>query len=238
MTKEEEKLFDENDKPLTKEQIKAQRRDSKNKAKQIKYYQNYFIIAILSFLALVFLPMLGTDGDVEYQIPDTFAGFVIWLLSKVAVIILNLMIFGQFIKQAKINVRDHELYIEAERLLNLIGLNKKIKYYHPQVYIDKMKKEKRVTVLITSTLSIFGFTPALLQFDWVTFLSYLFTVVTCVMFGWITMLDTEDLWTYQYIKYARQEYDKWLEEQNKIETQESLENELYNSNGGSNGSKT
>lgn len=213
--REDEELLEEEDEELLSDKEKFEK-----KAKDLKYYQNYAIIILLSIISLFFLPMLGSDGNLKFDIPNTFLGIMIWLISKFSVIILNILIFDQFVKQAKNNVRNHPLYLEAERLLALIGRQDETIYYHPTKYINDMRKEKKIKVLITSTISVFCLGNAFLRFSWPVFLSYAFTISTCIIFGWITMLDTEDIWTYTYIKYAKQEYNNYIKSQERIDNLE------------------
>lgn len=200
-----------------KDSFKEDRQSFKENMKTLKFYQNYIIIVILSIIAVFFLPMLGSSGDLCFKVPSTFAGWIVWLASKFSIIILNVMLFSQFIKQAKINVRDDPRFLEAERLLSEIGYLDKEIYYHPLIYIEAMTKKKKISLLITSAISIFGLTNAILTFDWVTLLTYLFTVSIALIFGWISMADTEDIWTITYLKFAKQEYNKNIIQQTEEE---------------------
>ena len=53
---------------------------------------------------------------------------------------------------------------------------------------------------ISSILGVFGLTQAILSFDWVAMLTYFFTVVFGLVFGWITMNEVEYYWTNTYYK--------------------------------------
>lgn len=74
----------------------------------------YIVIAILSLLALTFLPLLGTTVGLELNIPTTTAGWIVYVVTKLIVCVLNMMIFHSFVKQAKINVRNNKNYKEAQ----------------------------------------------------------------------------------------------------------------------------
>ena len=63
----------------------------------------YIVIAILSLLALTFLPLLGSTVGLALNIPTTIAGWIVYVVTKLIVCVLNMMIFHSFVKQAKIN---------------------------------------------------------------------------------------------------------------------------------------
>lgn len=84
---------------------------------KVRQYTNYVIIAIVSFIALVFLPMLGSTVGLGWNIPDTTVGWVVWVAVKVIVATLNVLIFHCFMEQAKVNVRNNDNYTRARAIL-------------------------------------------------------------------------------------------------------------------------
>lgn len=179
-------------------------------------YQNYIIIAILSLISVFFLPMLGSELGIGFILPNTEAGWIVWILTKLCIVVVNILIFDQFVKQAKVNVRDNEQFKKAEEILNdteepeeeLLPANK---------YISKLYLKKGVSLMITTVLSIFGLTQAILTFDWVSMLTYLFTIAMALVFGWITMNEVEEIWTDKHYKYA-------LKKQKEKELNKEIEN--------------
>ena len=86
------------------------------------------------------------------------------------------MKLDQFIKQAKVNVRNDEHFIEANEYY--YAKTEEEEYLPaPKEYISSLYKKKGITNTITSALSVFGLTSAILSFDWVSMLTYLFTIV-------------------------------------------------------------
>lgn len=177
-----------------------------------RLYQNYIIIGVLSLISVFFLPMLGTEVGIGFKVPNTAAGWVVWSLTKLCIVAINIMLLDQFIKQAKVNVKDDEHFIEANE------------YYYsktedeeylpaPKEYISSLYRKKGITTTITSALSVFGLTSAILSFDWISMLTYLFTIVFGLVFGWITMNNVEDYWTDTY--YRRYKRDKAQEQAKK-----------------------
>lgn len=177
-----------------------------------RLYQNYIIIGVLSLISVFFLPMLGTEVGIGFKVPNTAAGWVVWTLTKLCIVIINIMLLDQFIKQAKVNVRNDEHFIEANEYY--YAKTEEEEYLPaPKEYISSLYKKKGITNTITSALSVFGLTSAILSFDWVSMLTYLFTIVFGLVFGWITMNNVEDYWTDTY--YRRYKRDKAQEQAKK-----------------------
>lgn len=170
--------------------------------KQWKLYQNYAIIGILSCLTVFFMPMLGSSIGLGLKLPNTLAGWLIYITTKVCVVIINIMIFDQFVKQGKVNVKNDPKYLEAESIL-LLEDRKDEPILPAQVLLRKMYRSKMTTTAIFTVLGVFGFTNALLTFDWVSMISYLFTIIMGLIFGWAAMNQAEEIWTDKHYKYAK-----------------------------------
>ena len=165
-----------------------------------RLYQNYIIIAILSFVSVVILPLFGSQVGVGFILPDTTAGWVVYFVTKSAIVAINVLIFDQFMRQAKVNVRDNELYIKAEALL--LYANDDEELLPTTELIAKMYRSKIVSTIIFSILGVFGFTQAILTFDYVQMLSYTITIVIALVFGWVSMNQAEEIWTVHHYKWA------------------------------------
>lgn len=177
-----------------------------------RFYQNYIIIGILSLISVFFLPMLGTEIGLGFNVPNTPAGWIVWVLTKLCIVVINVLLLDQFIKQAKINVRDNEKFKEADKYYLSKQETEEEYLPSPKEFISKLYKHKGITTTITSALSVFGLTSAILVFDWVSMLTYFFTIVFGLIFGWMTMNNVEEYWTDTYFRrYMR---DK-LQENNK-----------------------
>lgn len=170
---------------------------------KFKLYQGYFIIAILSLICIFFLPLLGSEIGLSFAFPTTAAGWLIWIVSKLAVIIINLLLFDQFVRQAKINIKDEEKFIEAQKIFNELETPEEEHLPSPQEFLGKLYRTKGTKTVIGSVLSVVAFSSAILTFNWVTMLTYLFTIVGGIIFGWITMITVEDYWTDTYYKLAQ-----------------------------------
>ena len=197
-----------------------------------RQYQNYIIIAILSFISVFFLPMLGSSLGIGFNIPNTIAGWIVWVLTKMCIVVVNILIFDQFVKQAKVNVRDNEQFKKAEEILN--NIKEEAEELKPaKEYIAALYRKKGITLAITTVLSIFGLTNAILSFDWVSMLTYIFTIVMALIFGWITMNEVEEVWTDKHYKYALKVQKENLEKEieNVRNTEEQSNNSVEKSSG-------
>ena len=199
---------------------------------KIKQSLYYIIIGVVSFIALVFLPMIGSTVGLGWNIPDTTVGWIVWVGSKIIVSTLNVLIFHCFMCQAKINVKDNENYKKAREILTDVNL-KEIKPRSPGKWKAEQYGKKGVTIFITSSLAVVALTQAVLTFDYISMLTYLFTIIMGLIFGILQMKTAEEYWTREYLEYAlyRQELALVQAEQDSStvtqeNTQSPLESEL------------
>lgn len=168
---------------------------------KIKQSLYYIIIGVVSFIALIFLPMIGSAVGLGWNIPDTTVGWVVWVGSKLIVSTLNVLIFHCFMCQAKINVKDNENYKKAREILTDVNL-KEIKPRSPGKWNAEQYGKKGVTIFITSSLAVVALTQAVLTFDYISMLTYLFTIIMGLIFGILQMKTAEEYWTREYLEYA------------------------------------
>ena len=169
---------------------------------KLRQWMYYFIIGIVSMISLCFLPMLGSTIGLSWNLPNTTVGWIVWVVTKLIVAVLNVLIFHCFMKQAKVNIKDNEQYLEAKKLLRELDEGKEFIPRSPNKYISKQYKTKGVTIFFTTGLSTIALTQALLTFDYVTMLTYLFTIVMGLIFGVMSMKTAEDYWTEEFYEYA------------------------------------
>jgi hypothetical protein len=155
--------------------------------------------------------MFGSQVGVGFVLPNTAAGWIVYFVTKSAIVAINVLIFDQFMRQAKVNVRDNELYLKAEAML--LDAHEDEKLLPTSELIAKMYRSKIVSTIIFSILGVFGFTQAILTFDYVQMLSYTITIVIALVFGWVSMNQAEEIWTVHHYKWALKK--KTEEEANK-----------------------
>ena len=109
--------------------------------------------------------------------------------------------FDCFRKQAKLNIKDNSKYKEACNIL--IKEIKKQTIRSPQRYLGTTWAKKGTTIFLSSLLATVALTQALLQYDWISMLTYLFTIVMGVIFGVIQMKNDEIYWTDEFYLYAK-----------------------------------
>lgn len=200
---------------------------------KVKQYLNYIIIGIVSLIALVFLPMLGSTVGLGWNIPNTTVGWIVWVAVKLIVATLNVLIFYCFMQQAKVNVKDNENYKRARDIL-INQKEKEVLPKSPNKWNSQQYIRKGTIIFLTTGLSTIALTQAILSFDYVSMLTYLFTIVMGLIFGVLQMKTAEEYWTDEYLQYAlmkerelNQEANKDLQEDNtdKVNIPEKAEGE-------------
>lgn len=169
-----------------------------DKVKQGLYY---VIIAVVSVLCLVFLPMIGSEVGMNWDLPTTPVGWIIWVVVKLIVAAINVLLFHCFMEQAKLNVKDNPNYKRANEMLYKIAP----KVYKPRSPKEWNKKEysvKGVSIFVTTMLSAVALTQAILSFDYMSMLTYLFTIIMGIIFGIVQMKKAEVYWTQEYYDFA------------------------------------
>lgn len=172
----------------------------------------YCIIGIISLIALFFLPALGSSVGIGLALPATVAGWIVYIVTKVIIAVINILIFHCFRLQGKLNVAKHEDYIKAKKLLRDGGKTKNVIPLSPSQWNKSQWLSKGTTLFITSILSVFALTQAVLSFDWIAMLTYLFTIIMGLIFGILQMKKEEEYWTVGYLEYAEYITNNNLEE--------------------------
>ena len=205
------------------EQIEQNRDSVKQSLKQGMYY---IIIAVISFISVVFLPMLGSTLGLGWKLPDTTAGWVVWGASRAIVATINVLLFHSFMEQAKLNIKDDEHYKEAQDILVKVK-KKEHKPKSPAQWNAAQYGKKGVSLFLASAMSVVAIGQAVLSYEWATALAYLFTLGMGIIFGIMQMKKAETYWTTEYYEYAlmkkRMEEEQQIAEQSE-QTQKTEEN--------------
>lgn len=202
-----------------KEDDQIEQRDSvKQSLKQGMYY---IIIAVISFISVVFLPMLGSTLGLGWKLPDTTAGWVVWGASRAIVATINVLLFHSFMEQAKLNIKDDEHYKEAQDILVKVK-KKEHKPKSPAQWNAAQYGKKGVSIFLASAMSVVAIGQAVLSYEWATALAYLFTLGMGIIFGIMQMKKAENYWTTEYYEYALMK--KRMEEEQQIAEQSEQTN--------------
>lgn len=196
---------------------------------EIKKYLYYGLVAVISLVVLIFVPMIGSDTELGFALPKTPAAWAIYIVTKLLIATLNVLIFYCFMEQAKINVRDNEDYKKANEILKKIRI-KEIIPRSPNKWNTQQWTTKGVTIFLSTALSTIALTNAILTYDYMSLLTYLLVITMGVIFGILQMKSAEAYWTNEYYQYAL--YYQDLISQKKITKKEidkclqSMENNL------------
>ena len=199
-------------------QIEQDKDSVKQSLKQGMYY---IIIAVISFISVVFLPMLGSTLGLGWKIPNTTAGWVVWGASRAIVATINVLLFHSFMEQAKLNIKDDEHYKEARDILVKVK-KKEHKPKSPAQWNAAQYGKKGVSLFLASAMSVVAIGQAVLSYEWATALAYLFTLGMGIIFGIMQMKKAETYWTTEYYEYALMK--KRMEEEQQIAEQSEQTN--------------
>lgn len=178
----------------------------------------YIIVFIISLVSLIFLPFFGSEIGMAFNFPNTAAGWVVYITQQVLMSIVNVLIFHSFVCQAHVNVRDNENYKKARDIFHSF----ENKEYIPLTLEQFNRKEygvKAVWIAIGTLMGGFALTQAILSYDYLRALAYLFTIIFGVLFGIIEMKKYESYLTYDYylsaLYFLKKQEEKRLEEEAK-----------------------
>lgn len=183
-------------------------------------YLYYILIGVLSFISLVFLPMLGSELGMSFNFPTTTAGWFVYITSQLIAAVINVLIFHSFICQAKLNIKDNDNYKKAVELLR----NNKEKTYVPRSLARFNMREygvKGLTIFLGSILATVAIGEAILTYNYVKLISYLLVIIMGIIFGILEMKKYEEYYITEYLDYA-----EMIERQRHEETVEIFEEEL------------
>lgn len=162
----------------------------------------YILVGILSIASIIIFPLIGfQDVDISTVFPTTLIGWIIWLLIRCLLVVLNILIFANLVSQAKINVRNNKKYIEATEILLKKKQNKQI--LSPQMYYKRLYAGKGVSLALTTIASLFAIGGSILTYDYMLLAATGFTILISIIFGLMTMKSTEGYLTTDYWIYAK-----------------------------------
>ena len=198
--------------------------DSTKIKENISYYLNYFIIGIVSFVAVIIIPFISKSVlGMNINIPKTPAEWIIFIISNLTVATVNVTLFACFRMQAKVNIKNDKNFIKANEILQKVSNKVKIPR-SPSKYNLQINSKKTVSIFISSLFATFAFSQAILGFDVETCLGSAITVIMGIVFGLIQMKKDEEYWTEEYLQYAF--YVEKLKENNDDKT-EVLDNDNH-----------
>lgn len=182
------------------------------KSKILDLYLYYILVGLLSFVALVFLPFFGSEVGMGFTFPTTPAGWIVYIAQQALMSLVNILIFHSFVCQSYVNVKDNTNYIKAKDILNSYD-NKEYVPLTLQQFNRKEYGKKGVAIFLGTMLGGFALTQAILSYDYIRMLAYLFTIIFGVIFGIYEMKKYEEYLTDEYLKSALYYQRKKAEEE-------------------------
>lgn len=181
---------------------------------KLRQYIYYILIFVISFLVLVFLPMIGTDLDMGFKFPETPAAWTVFVVTKSITAFVNVMLFYCFNQQALLNVKNDERYKKANEILGKLDIKKVYKPRSPRAYNFRLYAGKGTSVFLSSILSTFALSQAILTYDWISLLTYSLVILFGIIFGFISMYASMDYWTTEFPLYAEMMKENNIKETN------------------------
>lgn len=169
-----------------------------------KLYQFYIIAGIVSLVMLFFIPMIGSDFTLTWSFPTSAGGWVVYITSKLLAVGLNFVIFHCFVCQAKTNSKDHPNYIKACEILQQQDIVKELKPRSPKQFFGEVYGKKGTMLAISTLVAALTLSQAVLSFDFITFLTHLFTLLFGLGAGVFQMNQVELFWQEEYLQYAQE----------------------------------
>ena len=198
---------------MTNEEIRRKQEAKEKGYETLKQYFNYGIVAITSMVVLIVAPALESAITGELNYPDTLQGWIFWAVGRVAVTVLNLVIFIALDNQSEINARNNENYIKAKEILSSDKKQQKIARSPKQVKRHDLLA-KIPFIIIGSAATLIALSQIILSYSLATLISYIFTVVMDIIWAVWHMIQKEvGYWSDEYLRYALrvQEEQKALE---------------------------
>ena len=173
--------------------------DIKLKLKQGVYY---ILVALLSITALIVFPMLDSSSLTFMDaFPHTPTGWTLWCIERTLIVVMNLLILTLFVKQARVNVKDDENFKKANEILASFK-PKQYKPISPAQYYSKLYARKGVTLAITTLASLIAIGDAIINYNYLLLIATAVTILFAIVFGVISMKDTELYLTTDYLTWA------------------------------------
>lgn len=179
---------------------------------KLRIYTYYILIAILSLLSVVVFPILNSTANIANTFPKDPTGWTMYILIRALVVLMNMLIFTNFLAQAKLNVKDDSNFKKANEIL----CRCKGKEYHPrspQKYLGQTWAVKGSFLIVTTIASLFVIGNAILNYDYMILIATIFSVIVSIVFGIMTMRRVELYYVGEYLDYALSiEKEKEIEE--------------------------
>lgn len=173
--------------------------------KMINDYAYYVMIVLISLLVSFVPPLVmgSVVGNLQTVLPKTPVAWVVWIILNVSTAIGNVAILVFFKLQAKKNSVSHPNYIKANEILNRLAGRKEVFIPRsPRAMNAKEYSTKVLCIMISTVASFFTISALMINFQVMTLISCLLSMIITIIISWTTMLKNEEYWTEEYLLYA------------------------------------
>ena len=199
---------------MTNEEIRQRQETKQKNYETFKQYFNYGVVAIVSMLTLMVAPALESAISGKLSYPDTAQGWIFWAIGRIAITVINLVIFTALDKQSEVNAKNNENYIRAKQILESNEAQQRIALSPKQIK-TKTYLSKIPFIILGSAASLVALSQIIFNYNLATLISYIFTVAMDIAFAIWHMIDKEvNYWSDEFLRYALQQ-QKATEAQNK-----------------------
>lgn len=181
-----------------------------------KQYMYYGIISALVVVALVFLPMLDTNGAMGFSMPETTLGIIAYVVIRCIVGVITFLIFISFDEQGKVNILEDERYKQAYNKL-LVARDKDYIPISPSLYKLRTRGLKGITLSVSMIGTAFIIIECALSYNYSILIAYALTIFMSVITGVFQMMKSSTYWVEEFPRWV----DYHLEE---IALKEDIEN--------------
>lgn len=169
--------------------------------KIFKQYIYYLIMFLASVIVLGVAPFLGSTANLESNFPNTAAGWIVWITIRIMMAVINVVIFYCFMQQGKLNIKDDPKFLEAKRILAVENTKQKPPR-NPKTWEKNAYIKKALIIIVATLIAGIGISQAIISYDYIALISYIFTILMGLIFGLIQMKNAEFYWTDEYYEYA------------------------------------
>lgn len=165
----------------------------------------FIIIGLISLLAIIIPPLVNgcLNSDITLNFPKNMEGWILWGLLNGGTALGNVSLLILFKAQAKKNARNHPNFIKANEILNRLAGKKEVFIPRSPAKMNIQDYSKKITTILLSTVaSSIVLTSVVINFDWLTLLSCILSVLISLCVSWIAMINNEEYWVNEYILYA------------------------------------
>lgn len=167
----------------------------------VKQYIYIVLVFVVSLAVLIVLPMLNVGNEnPTLDLPKNPDAWVMFIALRVVISALNVFIYICFINQGKTLAMNSENYKEANKKLGQTKV-KTVTPRSPTKFTATQYGSKSVFIVLATAGALVAL-PPIIAYDWKMAATYLFVIVTNIVFGVYQMKVTEGYWSDEYLNWV------------------------------------